>query len=447
MQPQPEQRAWRFGYLDTLNGGISGIDDNGATTGLPKPLAINSNLGSATSSYSVEDLDVEMGTNTRIFLQETDGTLTTNLLEFERAISLRDLRLTTQIFNTIQVQGNATITEGAGNRGALGVYGYEIPNAGRFRSALPQPTLSGARTLTFGQPHGLETGDLIRSVGGTTSMTAGTLNTIHQVTKTSDTAVDLSAAAPTITTFNSIVQDGVWVVEGTRDNIGGFRATAETIGYASNTIYRSIYRVKPNEAIELDLIHAICLAGQDCSIVIASDVAGTGEVEIARAVNGKAIFHRRSTLVTGSTSGGAAGTYILLKVTSTGTPNVSAATITGRILSTSEVAWKSHLAAPAPNAGKDYATLRQVVQGERFVIENITLDAGYTDEIWVGVAEDAAGTNFVPIAGARVADGPISLKNRAQIYDTTQDLFIVATAYDAGAGPTVGVATIDGQVI
>lgn len=56
------------------------------------------------------------------------------------------------------------------------------------------------------------------------------------------------------------------------------------------------------------------------------------------------------------------------------------------------------------NAGTVFRTLYEVPAGEKFLIKRIGVMLGGTAEISVGVADDAAGTNYAPLMGTRGGD-------------------------------------------
>lgn len=426
------QRSFRLGYDDQLYGGIAGVSDAAAVT-----LATQSVLADrAHSSFVLNELNITPRNNSRVYVRQNDGSVTKTLIETEREIALENLQLVTRNYTGIDAIGASTIADGAGNRALVAASGHEMHHSGQSPQVLPVPTVSNGGILDWGgYPHNLETGDLIRIVSNTSTPS---INGIQMFTKATAT----TGSVPVTTTVS--VSDGYFFEDAVWSREGRFTASTAHPGATSGTTYRTIWRVRPGTAVRIDFLHAIAASSNDCKIWLAKDSVGTGAVEVARSTAGRAIFEDRILTVTGSTSGGTLGTYILLSTT--GASVTAIATLGGARLKNVDRTIYSDFAAPssAGSGALGYATLRTIPAGTRLVVKRINIDDAAADRVSVGVSTSTGGANYIPYV--TTSTGPKSFKSDLVIYDASNTLYLLAVASKAAAGAGVAVANCDSWI-
>ena len=424
-------RRFRAGFDDTLFGGLAGVDGSAALT-----LALLDTLTARpSSSFVLKDAQILVRSAGRTRIEEYDGVTARTLLTTERNVHLSDLNLPLRAFSSLRTIGTASTADGSGNRAMVLAEGFEMEESGMVAAQLPTPTVvtGNPATLDFdGFAHGLQTGDRIRIIGNTSS---SSINGEQKVTRTSATAVTIPI------NVSSAVSDGIFVIDPTQTRSGAVVARGSNPGTISATRYEPIYRVRPGECLELELIHAIANSTNTCSIVLASDSAGTGAVEIARSVSGKAIFEKRLAQVEGNM--GTIGTWILLATTSAGSAVSATATVVGQ-LTTAARNVQTGFAAPssAGTGALGWSTLFTVPIGRRLLVRSMSVQIGTAAQVSIGVGTSTGGANYLPAIAT--ATDPVSVGNAGLLVEpTSADLYVLGSAYKATAGAGAGVAVAD----
>jgi len=377
--------------------------------------AIELKAVSATQAHVVEQIRFLMGTHTFAYLQFGPTATSASRLKIctNRSLTLDGLYLTRGAKHQVSVVGNSVTADGSADASGYSiaptVSGGSVSKAG----GLGDQVLTGTTdfTLTSANPtvvnfkaaHNLVTGDVIYVYNNTSTTLA---DGKYVFTKTTANAGTVAAD-----TTGAVVDDGNIYIPRPSAYQGQFCHIANDATAAGTTVYTPLMRIPVGRSALIDHMHLIATAAdaaedRAASIYLADAYTGAGSynVEVWRGTT-VASFIKSNLWVSGNQSGGANGTWVLLRHDDIGSLGGTAtAYVTGQMdpHGPPSVPYYSFISHTITGAATTWsASSVQVPAGKKAVIMSASMHYRPTTAVAstfsFGYSTAAGGTAFIPL--------------------------------------------------